>query len=68
MKSSSKEDFENALHKTAEELGIGNGKLIHPTRLAVSGISTGPGIFDLLYILGKDEVIERMKIALDKIK
>lgn len=65
--SSSKEDFENALHKSAEELGIGNGKLIHPVRLAVSGSSTGPGIFDLLHILGKEEVILRIRTALEKI-
>lgn len=68
LQTSAKEDFENALHKTAEELGVGNGKLIHPLRLAVSGTSTGPGMFDLLTILGKDEVIERIKIALEKIK
>jgi glutamyl-tRNA synthetase len=63
-----KEDYENSLTKTAEELNIGKGKLIHPLRLAVSGMSTGPGMFDLLYILGKDEVIRRIDRALDKIK
>ena len=62
-----KEDFENALNKIAEELNIGKGKLIHPLRLAVSGQSTGPGIFDILFILGKDEVIKRIKDALKKI-
>lgn len=63
----SKEDYENALAKVAEELNIGKGKLIHPLRLAVSGQSTGPGMFDLLYILGKDEVIKRIDSALEKI-
>ncbi|MDY0082092.1 MAG: glutamate--tRNA ligase [Ignavibacteriaceae bacterium] len=62
-----KEDFEHALGKVSEELNIGKGKLIHPLRLAVSGQSTGPGMFDLLYILGKDEVIKRIETALDKI-
>ncbi len=62
-----KEDFEHALSKVSEELNIGKGKLIHPLRLAVSGQSTGPGMFDLLYILGKDEVIKRIETALDKI-
>ncbi len=63
-----KADYEHTLTKVAEELGIGKGKLIHPLRLAVSGQSTGPGMFDLLYILGKDEVIKRMAIATNKIK
>ncbi len=63
----SKEDFENALAKVSEELNVGKGKLIHPLRLAVSGQSTGPGMFDLLYILGKDEVIKRIDTAVLKI-
>ena len=64
----SKEDYENALTKTSEELSIGKGRLIHPLRLALSGQSTGPGMFDLLFILGKDETVKRINKALDKIK
>ncbi len=64
----SKEDYENSLAKIAEELKIGKGKLIHPLRLAVSGISTGPGMFDLLYIIGKDEVLHRIDRAIETIK
>jgi glutamyl-tRNA synthetase len=63
-----KEDFELTLTKISEELNIGKGKLIHPLRLAVSGQSTGPGMFDLLFILGKDEVIKRIETAIAKIK
>jgi glutamyl-tRNA synthetase len=63
-----KTDYEQTLTKVAEQLGVGKGKLIHPLRLAVSGQSTGPGIFDLLYILGKDEVVKRIDLALEKIK
>lgn len=61
----SKEDFEHALTKVAEELNIGKGKLIHPLRLAVSGQSTGPGMFDLLFILGKEEVVKRINTAIE---
>ncbi len=63
-----KEDYEIALAKTAEELNIGKGKLIHPLRLSVSGISTGPGVFDLLVTLGKEETLKRIKTAIGKIK
>jgi glutamyl-tRNA synthetase len=59
----SKEDYEHALAKVAEELNVGKGKLIHPLRLAVSGQSTGPGMFDILFILGKDEIIKRIETA-----
>jgi glutamyl-tRNA synthetase len=63
-----KEDYEQTLTNVAEELGIGKGKLIHPLRLAVSGQSTGPGMFDLLFILGKDEVLNRINYAIEKLK
>ncbi len=62
------DEFQDTLKKTAEELGVGNGQLIHPARLAVSGIGVGPGVFDLLAILGKEEVIKRIKTAIEKIK
>jgi glutamyl-tRNA synthetase len=64
---SSPEKFEEAFTLAAEELGIGKGKLIHPVRLAVSGIGTGPGVYDLLFILGKEEVIKRINHALETI-
>lgn len=60
--------FEQALADTAAALNIGKGKLIHPLRLSVSGVSSGPGMFDLLYILGKDEVLRRIDTALQNIK
>jgi len=68
LQNPTKVDYEHALSKVAEELGAGKGKLIHPLRLALSGQSTGPGMFDLLFILGKDEVAKRIDLALEKIK
>lgn len=68
LQNPSKEDFEISLKQTAEQLNVGAGKLIHPARLAVSGVGIGPGVFDLLYIVGKDEVIKRIKTALEKIQ
>ena len=62
-----KEDFENTLRKTAQELGIGTGKLIHPVRLAVSGVGGGPGLFDILKIIGKNATIRRLNKAIAKL-
>jgi len=61
------EDYHNILNEIAEEREIGKGRIIHPLRLAVSGVGIGPGVFDLLFILGKDEVIERLEIAIKTI-
>jgi glutamyl-tRNA synthetase len=62
-----KEDYENTLKETASDIGIGNGDLIHPLRLAISGVGGGPGVFDITYILGKEETIKRMKKAIEAI-
>jgi glutamyl-tRNA synthetase len=64
----SKEDYENALKETAQENGAGNGDLIHPLRLSVSGMGAGPGVFDIVDILGKEESVKRMKKAITSIK
>jgi glutamyl-tRNA synthetase len=63
-----KEDYEQTLKQVAEHLSIGAGKLIHPLRLALSGMSTGPGVYDIVVILGKEETIRRIDTALSKIK
>lgn len=68
LENPTKEDFETTLKGLAENLDIGMGKLVHPVRIAVSGEGQGPGVFDLLYIIGKDEVINRINRALEKIR
>jgi glutamyl-tRNA synthetase len=55
------ETMEVTLRGYTEELDVGAGKLIHPTRLAVSGQGVGPGLFDLLAALGRDTVVRRMR-------
>ncbi len=55
------ETAEDALRVISEENEISAGKLIHPTRLAVSGLSFGPGLFEMLVLLGKKPVVRRMR-------
>ncbi len=59
---------EAALTGLAEEKSVKKAKLIHPTRLAVSGITVGPGLYDLLVALTQPVVVERMKKAVDSIR
>ncbi len=63
-----KEDYENALHKTAEQMNVGNGKLIHPLRISVSGMGEGPGVYDIVLAIGKDETLKRIDQAIEKLK
>ncbi|MCX6142824.1 MAG: glutamate--tRNA ligase [Ignavibacteriales bacterium] len=63
-----KEHFESALHKAAESLQIKTSELIHPLRLAVSGVGAGPGLYDILAIIGKEETIHRLSAAIEKLQ
>ena len=59
--------IEEALKKLAEELNVKAGQIVHPTRYALSGRSVGPGLYEMMEVLGKDTVIRRMKSALEKL-
>jgi len=62
-----KEDFEKALDEIASQLDVNKGKLVHPLRIAVSGVGEGPGVYDIVSVLGKDETISRINTALKKL-
>jgi glutamyl/glutaminyl-tRNA synthetase len=62
------ETIETCLSELADEKGLKRGRLIHPTRLAVSGRATGPSLYKLLAILSQPVVIERMRRAVEQIK
>ena len=67
LNSPTRENYEEALRKTSEELNVGTGKLIHPVRLAVSGVGGGPGVFEILDIIGKEKTISRLESAIKKL-
>ncbi|GMV94675.1 MAG: glutamate--tRNA ligase [Candidatus Hydrogenedentota bacterium] len=57
-----------AYEALAEKSGTGLGQLVHPTRLALTGKSVGPGLFELTALLGKETSIARMRKAMDYVK
>ena len=58
------QSLEKIYHEYSEKAKIPPGQLIHPTRLAISGVSFGPGLFELMVALGKETVIRRIKKAI----
>lgn len=48
----------------AEQSGLTSGHFIHPTRLALTGKSVGPGLFELAALLGRDACKARMGRAI----
>lgn len=63
-----KKKIEEALRKLADEMKIKPAPLIHMVRLAATGTSAGPPLFDLLELLGKEEVVKRIKKAIEFIR
>ena len=59
------EPLERALRGLAAELGVGAGHLIHPLRVALTGQAVSPGIFDVLYYVGRGLSLERIERALE---
>ncbi|HEY3251447.1 MAG TPA: glutamate--tRNA ligase [Ignavibacteria bacterium] len=53
--------LEENLRSFAEAKGIKPGQLIHVLRLALTGITASPGIFELMEVLGRDTVVRRIE-------
>lgn len=57
------ESCEAAYRGLIERLGIKGGALIHPTRIAITGRTNGPGLFDVMTLLGRERTLGRMERA-----
>jgi glutamyl-tRNA synthetase len=51
---------EAAIREVADSNGVKLGKLAQPLRVALTGRTTSPGIFDVLALLGRDESLARI--------
>lgn len=61
------ETEEQAYRAVIEREGIKSGAIIHPTRLALTGRTNGPGLFEIVDILGKEESVARLRNVADMI-
>jgi glutamyl-tRNA synthetase len=52
---------EASVRGTAADRGIKAGTLIHATRVAVTGRTTSPGLFEVLALLGRDRTVARLE-------
>jgi glutamyl-tRNA synthetase len=53
-------NIEGAFRELVAELGIEAKKLIHPVRVALTGKTIGPGLFEVIYHLGKERSKKRL--------
>jgi len=52
---------EAAVRGTAERRSLKAGVLIHATRVALTGRTTSPGLFEVITLLGRDESVTRLE-------
>ncbi|MDR3244608.1 MAG: glutamate--tRNA ligase, partial [Elusimicrobiota bacterium] len=50
----------------AQEKALSNGKVFHPLRAAISGRTQGPSLFHAMELMGKEEVLRRINIAISR--
>jgi glutamyl-tRNA synthetase len=60
--------LESSLRSLAEERGLKPGVLIHATRVAVTGQSVSPGIFEVLELVGRERVLSRIDAVLETLR
>ena len=61
------EPIEKALEPVLAEHDVKPGKLYQPIRVAISGGSVSPGIFESLSVLGKERSLARITQAVDRL-
>jgi glutamyl-tRNA synthetase len=60
--------IEDLLREQAEIMQLKAAELIHPTRLALSGRTNTPGLFEVMGLLGREKCLQRLKKAVAHIE
>jgi glutamyl-tRNA synthetase len=58
------EPLEKLFQGVAEKRGVGLGKVAQPVRVALTGGTASPGMYDVIQILGRDETLARLDAAI----
>jgi glutamyl-tRNA synthetase len=64
----SEKSLESVFVAVMDETGLKLGKIAQPVRVALTGRTASPGIFEIIAILGKDRVLQRLDKALSFIE
>ena len=60
----SRENIKEGFDRVIENTGLKLGKIAQPARVALTGSTKSPGIFEVMEILGKDTVLSRLEKAI----
>lgn len=56
-------ETEKVFKATAEKMGIGTGQVMQLFRVALTGVSGGPALFEMMELMGKEESLKRINSA-----
>lgn len=60
-----KQAWEEAFKKVVEEEGIKMGQLAQPVRVALTGRTASPGLFEVMEVLGRERTLLRLRKAIE---
>lgn len=64
----SKPSWEDSFKKLVEEEGIKMGALAQPVRVALTGRTASPGLFEVMEVLGRERTLHRLRMGIDRAK
>jgi glutamyl-tRNA synthetase len=60
--------LDDELSRVVERLGVKPGKLYQPIRVAITGTTVSPGIFESLAALGREQSVQRVEAAIERLR
>lgn len=58
-----REGIERALRDVCARVGVDARELVHPARVALTGKTAGPGLYELTELLGRERAVDRLRRA-----
>ena len=62
----SKQQWEEAFKQLVEEEGMKMGQLAQPVRVALTGRTASPGLFEVMEVLGRDRTLFRLRQGIER--
>jgi len=67
LDSFSHDNLKPVFNEIMAQLGVKMAQLAQPLRVALTGKTVSPGIYDVLGLIGREETLKRLKLAIDLI-
>jgi glutamyl-tRNA synthetase len=64
----SKQTWEESFKSLVEEEGLKMGQLAQPVRVALTGRTASPGLFEVMEVLGRDRTLFRLRQGIERAK